>query len=125
MNRYSNKSLPQLLKIAQRHFNEFIRLRDADKGCISCSGPVEHAGHYLSVGHNAALRFNEVNVNGQCLRCNYHLHGNAIHYRNGLIKRYGEQKVLLLESNARQINKMERVEVIAIIQQYLKQKKAA
>jgi hypothetical protein len=111
--------LPRLLKKAQDVFNAYIRARDRDKGCISCGAEVQEAGHYFSQGHHSALRYNEVNTNGQCTRCNKWLHGNLIHYRAGLIKRHGEQKVLLLESSARRkAHKWSRVELEAIIQLY-------
>jgi hypothetical protein len=112
-------SLPKLLKKAQDTFNAFIRLRDCEKGCISCGGAVEQAGHYFSAGHHSSLRFNEVNVNGQCVRCNCYLHGNLIHYRAGLINRYGEAKVLHLEAVGRRtVKKWSRAELEAIIQLY-------
>jgi hypothetical protein len=112
-------SIPKLLEKTQKVFNKWIRARDKDKGCISCHGPVEHAGHYFSQGHHSSLRFNEMNVQGQCCRCNTFLHSNAIHYRNGLVKRYGEQKVLLLESSARRsVKKWTRTELFAIIEHY-------
>jgi hypothetical protein len=112
-------ALPKLLKKAQDTFNAYIRLRDCNKGCISCEGPVEQAGHYFSAGHHSLLRFNEVNTNGQCVRCNCYLHGNLIHYRAGLVKRYGEAKVLHLESAARRtVKKWSRAEIEAIIQHY-------
>jgi hypothetical protein len=114
----SQISLPKLLAKAQKIFNAWIRSRDRDKGCISCGGPVEHAGHYLSQGHHSALRFNEMNTNGQCVRCNTFLHGNLINYRIGLVKRYGEEKVLFLESNKNAVKKWGRVELLAIIQMY-------
>lgn len=109
--------LPTLLKRAQIVFNAFIRTRDQDKGCISCSGEVQQAGHYLSQGHHSGLRFNEVNTNGQCVRCNCFLHGNLINYRQGLIKRYGEEKVLLLERSI-SFKKWSRFELEAIIIMY-------
>ena len=113
-------SLPKLTAKAQTTFNSWIRLRDKDKGCISCGGEVHHAGHYLSAGHHGHLRFSEVNTNGQCVRCNLHLSGNAIFYRQGLVKKYGEQRVLLLESQAHKTKKWTRVELEAIIQHYSK-----
>lgn len=109
--------LPKLLKRAQEVFNAYIRNRDQNKGCISCFGQVEQAGHYLSQGHHSALRFNEVNTNGQCVRCNCFLHGNLINYRKGLIKRYGEERVLMLE-NAGKFKKWSRFELEAIIKMY-------
>lgn len=112
-------SLPKLLAKCQKIFNTWIRNRDQDKGCISCpTGQVEQAGHYLSQGHNGALRFNEVNCNGQCVRCNCFLHGNLIEYRKGLIKRYGEEKVLMLENVGSKTRKWSRYELEAIIIMY-------
>ncbi len=116
------KTLPQLLKKAQEVFNAWIRERDSN--CISCGGEVHHAGHYYSQGHHSALRFNEVNTNGQCLRCNNFLHGNLINYRAGLVKKYGEQKLMLLESSARNTKKWSRVELEWIIDFYGKSNKA-
>ena len=111
--------LPRLLKKAQDVFNAYIRARDRDKGCISCGAEVQEAGHYFSQGHHSALRYNEVNTNGQCTRCNKFLHGNLIHYRSGLINRYGEPRVLHLESSARRsVKKWSRTELEAIIQCY-------
>jgi hypothetical protein len=115
-------SLPKLLSKAQSIFNAFIRLRDCNKGCISCGGPVQEAGHYFSQGHHLSLRFNEMNTNGQCTRCNHFLSGNLIHYRSGLVKRYGEAKVLHLEASARRPhNKWTRFELMAIIDHYRKE----
>jgi hypothetical protein len=115
--------LPKLLKKTQDIFNAFIRIRDKDKGCISCCvGPVEQAGHYFSQGHHSALRLNEVNTNGQCVHCNHFLSGNLIHYRAGLVKRYGEPRVLHLESCARRsVKKWSRCELMALIEYYKKE----
>lgn len=112
--------LPKLLAKAQQVFNKFIRERDKDSGCISCTGPVEQAGHYFSQGHNSALRYNEFNTNGQCVRCNMYLSGNLIKYRQGLIKRYGEKEVLKLEQNAdlHKAWKWSRIELEEIIKKY-------
>lgn len=93
-------TLSKLLSRAQREFNRFIVRRDLDSGCISCGAMVTEAGHYFSAGHHSKMRFSEVNTNGQCTKCNMFLHGNLIHYRNGLIRRYGQQKLDLLESTA-------------------------
>ncbi len=85
-----------------RIFAEFIRLRDAPDGygnCVSCNKMVSypngtgawHAGHFLprSVTYNSVY-FDERNVNGQCIHCNYFLEGNTEQYRKGLIRKYGE-----------------------------------
>ena len=82
----------QLRKKLVKVFNKFIRLRDKDKGCISCGGPVQQAGHYWSTSQcpQPAMRFCEKNVHGQCINCNHFLEGNRQGYMKGLIKRYGE-----------------------------------
>lgn len=83
-------------KVLQVIFNKFIRLRDKDKPCISCPRPLIDkfdAGHFYPVGSYKNLRFNEMNVHGQCVHCNQHKHGNLIEYQKGLIKRIGQDKV--------------------------------
>lgn len=120
------KTLPQLLKKAQDVFNKFIRNRDNHRGCISCGAEIQHAGHYFSQGHHSALRYNEMNTNGQCLRCNNFLHGNLINYRKGLVKKYGEEKVLMLENSCdlRKAKKWSRLELELIIKMYAKSKES-
>lgn len=106
-------TLPKLLKKAQETFNKWIRFRDINSGCISCGGPTEQAGHFFSQGHHSPLRFNEVNTNGQCVKCNCYLHGNLIKYRQGLVKRYGVEIVEQLELNAdlHRVKKWSRLEL--------------
>jgi hypothetical protein len=115
------ESLPVLLKKAESVFNLFIRLRDKDKGCISCTGKVEDAGHYLAVGSYSGVRFDEVNVNGQCHHnCNTGKYGNPKAYREGLVKRIGKKKVEQLEQRAKQTKqyKWTRGELLEIIETY-------
>lgn len=114
-------SIPKLTKKAQDVFNAWVRKRDKNKGCISCgSAKVEHAGHYFHAGHYSALRFSEMNCNGQCVQCNYHKHGNQIGYRRGLVERYGEGNVKLLENSVtiRTVKKWSRFELETIIKMY-------
>ena len=112
-------TLPKLKKKAQDTFNKWIRNRDADKGCISCGAPIDHAGHYFSSGHHSGLTFEETNVHGQCLRCNNFMHGNLVYYRMGLVARYGDKYVKDLEKKViRQAKKWDRVELEDIIQKY-------
>lgn len=88
------------LKEAQKWFNKFIRLRDADKPCISCGrhhAGQYHAGHYRTVGSSPELRFNELNCHKQCAPCNNHLSGNIVNYRIGLIAKIGIKLVESLE----------------------------
>ena len=116
----NNLTTRQLLKKAQIVFNKWIRQRDAGLPCICCgSYNTSEAGHYYSQGHNSSLRFNEINVNLCCTRCNCFLHGNLIAYRQGLLKRYGQQKLDLLDSAARnRVKKWSRTELEIIIKTY-------
>lgn len=89
------------IKLFQSVFNTFIRMRDADKPCVSCG--VErceeyHAGHFLASTYQYH-RFNENNVHKQCSKCNTHLRGNLIPYRIELIKRIGLAEVEYLEDS--------------------------
>lgn len=111
--------LPKLKKKAQNIFNKWVRIRDKDEKCISCGGKVEQAGHYFNSGHYSSLTFSEINVNGQCVKCNCFMHGNLIHYRMGLLKKYGEKKVLQLEKDSNiRIKKYSRDELENIIEKY-------
>lgn len=110
-----------MLKKAQIIFNRWVRKRDEARGCISCgTGEVRNAGHYYHGHLYSALRFNEINVQGQCITCNYAKAGNPEGFRKGLIKRYGEEKVLLLDSAARAKKKWSKFELEAIIKIYSK-----
>jgi len=96
------KSRAEHLKECQAIFNQYIRLRDADKPCVSCGRPATwdgqwHASHYRSVGSTPALRFNPLNVHRACSICNSHLSGNIMGYRPELVRRIGEEAVQILE----------------------------
>lgn len=85
---------------AQSEFNKYIRLRDINMACISCGRHHQgqyHAGHYLSRGARPELAFDEDNCHKQCSVCNYHLSGNAVLYRIGLLKKIGLERVERLE----------------------------
>lgn len=115
------KKIPDLIEEAQRAFNTFIRLRDAEKPCICCNEPLGSGavggsfdcGHYRSRGGAPHLRFNEDNAHGQRKYCNRHGAGRAVDYRIGLIARIGLDRVEALESN-NEIHKWTREELIAI-----------
>ena len=94
------KSRSELAREAQQAFNQWVRLRDADKPCISCGRHHEgqyHAGHYLSVGARPELRYEPFNVWKQCSPCNTHLSGNAVLFRQALVREIGQDKVDWLE----------------------------
>lgn len=119
------KSLPALKKDLQKVFNEFIRFRDRIGGafkCISCnqlkSVKLMHAGHFHSAGHNEAVRYDEINVQGQCSHCNTFLHGNLLGYREGLIKKYGKGVIDMLEIKRHNKSKMGKFEIALLIELY-------
>ena len=97
--REKSKPRGRWLKEAQAAFNAWVRLRDAELGCISCGtlNGKRNAGHYLSTSARPELRFDEDNVHLQCERCNTYLHGNLIAYRVALLARIGVDGVARLE----------------------------
>jgi len=114
-------SLPKLLRKAQYTFNRWIRTRDKDLPCICCgSYNTSEAGHYYSQGLHSALRFNEVNVNLCCTKCNKWMHGNLINYRHGLVKRYTQKQLDILDSigTRNPVKKWTRFELEQIIEKY-------
>jgi len=104
---FKDNDKPLRTKAAQQAFNTFIRIRDKGLSCISCGnmpnfsnhvgGSGIHAGHFKSCGAHSELRFNELNCNVQCFRCNVHLSGNIKDYRPNLIKKIGLDKVEWIE----------------------------
>ena len=98
--------LLELKKLSHHHdltkdaVNAYIRARDADQPCISCdtlTPSAWHAGHYMSVGSESALRYDPANIHRQCLACNVHKGSNAIQYRIRLVQRIGLAEVERLE----------------------------
>jgi hypothetical protein len=91
---------------ADKWFSLYIRIRAADENgmgqCVTC-GTVKHVkemdcGHYVKRQHQAT-RFNEINCQLQCKRCNAFEQGRDAIFRQWLVDRYGEDKVLLLEAS--------------------------
>ena len=108
-----------------RIFSEFIRLRDSDaRGygrCISC-GRIVHwkdadAGHYVNRKH-MSLRYDETNVNLQCRACNRYDEGNMIGYHHGLVKKYGEGAVELLNIRRHNSCRLGKTEYETLIRYY-------
>jgi len=96
--KYTNKTIPQLIKLADKYFHAWIRKRDAGLPCISCGAyNTSDASHFYSAGHYPALRFNSDNVHLACKRCNLFLSGNLIEYRKNLIKKIGIERVEKLD----------------------------
>jgi len=97
------KNIPTLKNELQIVFNQFIRLRDKDKPCISCnkSHPNKQAGHYYSVKGYDGLRFDEINVNGECPGCNCFDESHLIGYGENLLNRIGINEFEMLKQRAK------------------------
>lgn len=119
------KTIPDLIKEAQREFNKYIRERDRNQPCICCGLPLGvgevggayDAGHYRSTGSASHLRFNEDNCHAQRKQCNRYGAGRAVDYRTGLLGRIGTDRVERLESSNAP-HKWTREELIAIRDTY-------
>lgn len=77
--------------------NRYIRLRD--KGiCFTCGayaeGSAYHAGHYIPKSIcGIDLRYDQLNIHGQCYRCNIHLGGYGAMYEQNMRGKYGNAVV--------------------------------
>ena len=100
---YRENDRAWLTKQAQQAVNAYVLERDRDQPCISCDkNPyrgVRHAGHFIAVGAEPALRFEPDNINAQCYSCNCAKSGNPIPYRAALVRKIGVERVEWLEKN--------------------------
>ena len=97
------KKKPTIASLKKRltvYFNRYIRIRDC-KGewggvCISCGKyfifSKLQAGHFVP-STSSATRFDERNVNAQCIGCNMFLRGNLIKYFVAMERKYGREVV--------------------------------
>ena len=96
LKQFNDSDIGILKRLAQKLFNQFIRLRDKDLACISCGTRNDiqyHASHYKPAGGFSYLRFDENNVHKACVRCNSTLAGNLVPYRVALIEKVGIDEV--------------------------------
>lgn len=95
--------LPEALKQTQIIFNEYIRLRDRHKPCISSNNPWKSdfdAGHLFSVKQYSELRFDEDNVHGQSIQDNRFKEGNFEDYIVNVRYRIGDDRLKELLKSA-------------------------
>jgi 5-methylcytosine-specific restriction endonuclease McrA len=119
------RTIAELIALAQTAFNEYVRLRDFNKGCFVCHRPFDqsvigrriHAGHVRSRGAAGHLRFVEDNCHGECEGCNGP-HGAKPHQiKAGAIERIGEARFNELEADNNP-HKWTREELIATRAKY-------
>ena len=120
-------SLPKLKSKALTLFAERTKLRalrDGKMYCYTCNSPLQintsncQLGHYLSRGAYPGLTFHVDNSRLQCYRCNCHLHGNTIEFRERLITEIGMEEVLKLESSRHEQVKWSRSDLHAMIDDF-------
>ena len=129
--KYQDKSIPKLLKTAEKYFNEFIRLRDSEDGigyCISSGKMLRvpsmnaQAGHYYPAGKVSSLKFHEDNVHLQGKSDNYFASGNLSSYRLSLEQKIGKERLENLDHAARYEKKhgwkWDRFYLIEVIETY-------
>ena len=90
-------TISKLKKKLDKVFSEFIRRRNADHlgfiNCFTC-GVKKHwkeqqAGHFQSRSHHST-RWDEVNVQVQCVKCNMFRQGEQYKFGLYLDERYGK-----------------------------------
>lgn len=101
------KNPSQLAKDAEHYVNRYVRLRDANCGCVSCDRPASwdgqwHASHLKSVGANSALRFHLWNIHKACSICNKELSGNIGAYLERLPARIGQERFEFIKNHPRE-----------------------
>ena len=114
------KTTSDYVKEAQKWTNRFVRLRDKDKGCISCgekfTGKFD-AGHFFAAT-KSSTRFDLRNISGQCVLCNQHKHGNLYQYHLRLVSKIGLKEFDDLEKKSNIIKKWQKDELKEIIKLY-------
>ena len=120
--KYKHLTTARLKEKARQYFHIWIRNRDQDLPCINCGRYTTlQAGHYFAAGKYNSLRFNEDNVHGECLQCNYFdSQSHAQKYRPNLIKKIGQERYDKLEliAKTQRSHKDNRIEFIEIIEKY-------
>ncbi len=123
------KTLPKLKADLQKVFNKYIRLRDLDGNkftCIACNQvkPKDqmNAGHFYAVKGYDSLRFNEDNVNGECISCNCFNESHLIGYTINLQGKIGTNRINYLHEMAKDYKKNGykwcRIDLEEMIQEY-------
>lgn len=86
---------------AKKACHDYVRARDSGKPCICCGKPLGnnyHAGHFLESGSNPQIRYDEDNIHGQRLDCNFFKGGDSGDYQENLIAKIGLEAVNRLKN---------------------------
>lgn len=115
------KTTSDYVKEAQKWVNKFVRLRDKDKGCVSCGAPLLNkydAGHFFSAGGHGSVRFDLRNIHAQCTFCNQWQHGNLFNYHKELLNRIGSEEFNKLEMKSKGVHKHDQEELKSLIKEF-------
>jgi hypothetical protein len=99
------ETLTQLAVKVQKTVNEYVRLRDAGKPCVSCGIKYAsnfQAGHLYPSGTCWSVRFDPRNIHVQCRQCNMNKSGNLNEYRKNVLSRITERDLKELDALAHQ-----------------------
>lgn len=118
------KSRKSIVKKLDTIFSQYIRLRKTKGGvseCYTC-GKKDHwkklqCGHFMSRKHYAT-RWDELNCQVQCYKCNIHGYGEQFRFGQRLNKEYGDDTADILESKCRNIAKFDNGDLLALIDYY-------
>ena len=119
------KTISKLKKDLDKVFSLYIRLRHASKDgivkCFTCDKTAHykkmHAGHFMSRKHHAT-RWNEDNVQVQCVKCNLFGQGEQYAFGKLLDIRIAEGKAEALQELSRTTVKYMRFEYEDMIKHY-------
>jgi rubredoxin len=109
--------LPKLLKEADRVFSLFIRGRDGYK-CVICGSDFRPQNGHLITRKCKAIRFDEVNCNCQCQKCNYKHRYQPQFYDQWFLHKYGQKEFDRLTELSKVVYKFTVKELQEIINKY-------
>lgn len=110
------KKVSKLKKKLDSVFSKWIQKRDSFI-CFTCNGKANQAGHYFSRAYTN-LRFDETNVNAQCVQCNIFKKGNIAVYRMRLAVKYGNSELKRLETTYNKERRFTINELETLIKRY-------
>jgi len=112
------KSRKNIVKKLDTVFSQYVRLRYADDYIVECYTcgiknhyKKMHCGHFMSRKHYST-RWDELNCQVQCYKCNIHGYGEQFRFGQRLNKEYGNDTADILESKCRNVEKFSNPELI-------------
>lgn len=109
------KPIPKLRRDADKWFSLYVRMRDTNSSgygeCVTCQTKIHyksgHAGHFIS-RRFPGTRWDELNVNLQCVGCNTFRAGEQYKYSLALEDKYGKGAAKKLQVKSQEYFKVRR-----------------